>query len=93
MIRTQIYLPEEMYHELKQQAAREARSLAELIRQRIALKKKKVTRQNHGIDVLAALAKRAKETRHIKWKAKTFDVDRLLYGPESLDFGDLYKKR
>lgn len=73
MRRTQIYLPEELYHELHEQSRRKNISLSEVIRERVSFKIVRPARSGQAIfDDLAKVGEK------LSWKGVPKDLSRKI---------------
>ncbi len=91
MKRTQIYLPQDLYAQLKAMARQDATSVSEVVRK--TLKDKVKEKKHSGVNTLLSLAEIGK-----KWKIKapkdlSANLDYYLYGPGSPEWRYLYKKK
>lgn len=91
MKRTQIYLPHDLYAQLKAIAQQESTSVSEVVRKNLT---DKIREKKHsGVNTLLSLAEIGK-----KWKIKapkdlSANLDYYLYGPGSPEWGYLYKSK
>lgn len=98
MIRTQIYLPEELHEALKEKAREEKTTMAQVIRKSLEknIKQKKTNKtkakQMKGAEFLLWLAKTAEKERWHGPKDLSINADRYLYGDKSPKWGYLYDK-
>ena len=94
MIRTQIYLPEDLHEALKEKSREEKITMAQIIRKSLEkdVRKKKKKAKFRGAEALLKLAEMAEKEGWSGPPDLSINADRYLYGDKSHEWGYLYKK-
>src|SRR3989338_11690857 len=94
MIRTQVYLPEDLYQQLKLLAKQENTNFSQLIREGVnEVVDKKRKKRHIGVDTLLALAQIGKNYQIKTPRDLASKIDYYLYGQGSREWGHLYRDK
>lgn len=94
MKRTQLYLPEDLYLRLFQEARRQRRAMAALAREFLQTGvEREQKKEKRGAAVLLEMAAEGQRLGLRGPKDLVSNLDRYLYGDKSRDFGYLYRRR